>query len=133
MLLTHLFSTKVVGDKGECNGSGLMMPQSGGIHTFVILTNLALACIPPGNGVNVIIGLVWGVITCFDCLVAQGMSLSIGIIVGVVVQLIVGTAPGVLLRVTCLCRRLVLIKFCFAVGSRICIIAGASKILVNGI
>ncbi len=81
---------------------------------------------------NVIIGLVWGVITCVDCLVALGVSLSRGIIVGVVFLFIVGTAPGVLLHVKCLCRHLVLIKFCLAIGSRICIIEGTSKILVIG-
>jgi hypothetical protein len=44
------------------------------------------------------------------------------------ILLILGRAPGVLFRVCRRCMRAVVIKFRFAIGSRVCMIAGASEI-----
>ena len=41
---------------------------------------------------------------------------------------IFGRAPGVLFWVCLWCMRAAVIKFCFAVGSRVCVIDGASDI-----
>jgi hypothetical protein len=96
------------------------------------LTNRVLALIPPGTrtGGRIIIGDTVVRICCKHLLSVVGHS-SGGINVGVTHR-ITGTAPGVLFRVCCRCMCFVLLKLCLAVGSRICIIAGALEICMIG-
>jgi hypothetical protein len=82
-------------------------------------------------GMNVTIGLGVLVSTHFDCPVS-GCMFESGRITAGTTRLMSGTAPGVLLRVCLQCRCFVLIKFCLTVGSHVCMISGASDILVVG-
>ncbi len=96
------------------------------------LTNLSLACIPPGTwaGRMIITGAVM-VCTLGNRRFSVVGLISGGLNVGVTPQ-IAGMAPGVLLRVCQQWVRAIVIKFCSAVGSCICMIAGALDILGIG-
>jgi hypothetical protein len=96
------------------------------------LTNLALARISPGTwaGGMIITGAVM-VCTLGNRRFSVVGLVSGGLNIGVTHQ-IAGMAPGVLLRVCGQWVHAVVIKFCLAIGSRICMIAGASDILGIG-
>jgi hypothetical protein len=96
------------------------------------LTNWALALIPPGTGTDgrIIVG---GAVVriCSKHLLSVIGHSSGRNNVGATRQ-IAGTAPGVLFCVCHQCVRFVLLKLRLAVGSCVCIIAGASEICVIG-
>ena len=92
------------------------------------LINHALACVPPPS---ILYG---GMIITGDVLLRTLVDRHVFVVVGLgsscinagSALVIFGRAPGVLLRVCRWCMRAVVIKLRFAVGSRVCMIAGAS-------
>ena len=93
------------------------------------LINHALACVPPPSilyGGMIMTGDVFSI----NLLDWRGFPVvrQSGCINAGSVLVIFGRAPGVLLRVCRWCMRAVVIKLRFAVGSRVCMIAGASEI-----
>ncbi len=109
---------------GACNSSFIVIT-----FNACWLTNHALAFTPPGTGMNVSMGLGWGVSSCLDWRCVGGALGSRGMRLGLF-HIMAGTPPGVLFWVCRCCTRFVLINCWFVVGSCVCIMAGTFDILV---